>query len=95
MIMGGQTKGDSFRARKSNIWTFEAKQKRELTEVRHVATTPCIHFGSEDCGGTQEPHSDALDITMDTVGYDVARIFVYTGSSADIIFLRCIKKTLM
>ncbi|KAL8473724.1 hypothetical protein ACS0TY_030538 [Phlomoides rotata] len=81
MIMGGPTDGDSFRQRKLNVQKMKVEH-----EVAHVAATPNIQFGPEDVADIQHFHNDALVITTDITGFDVAHIFVDIGSSCDIMF---------
>ncbi|KAL8519988.1 hypothetical protein ACS0TY_010792 [Phlomoides rotata] len=51
-----------------------------------------VEHDPEDGADIQGSHNDALDITTDITNYDVAQIFVDTGSSVDIMFLECFKK---
>ncbi|XP_073121089.1 uncharacterized protein [Henckelia pumila] len=71
MISGGTTDGDSGRARKSHI---------------SCPTDPNISFGRKDLKDVVVPHNDPLLVTLTIANYDVARIFVDTGSSVNIIF---------
>ncbi|XP_073138612.1 uncharacterized protein [Henckelia pumila] len=49
-------------------------------------TDPNISFGKEDFKDVTIPHNDPLLVTLTISNYDVARIFVDTGSSVNIIF---------
>ncbi|KAL8478734.1 hypothetical protein ACS0TY_030568 [Phlomoides rotata] len=64
----------------------------EHREVAHVVAQPSIQFSPKEAVDIQGFHNDALFITTDIEGFDVARIFVDTESSCDIIFLECFKK---
>ncbi|KAL8478610.1 hypothetical protein ACS0TY_030479 [Phlomoides rotata] len=75
-----------------NVRKLKAEQEMEHQEVAHVAATPSIQFGLEDVADIQHFHNDALMITTDIDGIDVAHIFVDTRSSCDIMFLECFKK---
>ncbi|XP_075489601.1 uncharacterized protein LOC142528437 [Primulina tabacum] len=80
MISGGSTDGDSTRARK-------ARSRRECLEVDwRRRDEPVISFGPEDLRGVSLPHNDALVIQARVANYDVLRVFVYNGSSVNVIF---------
>ncbi|KAL0405925.1 UNVERIFIED_CONTAM: hypothetical protein Slati_3906400 [Sesamum latifolium] len=48
--------------------------------------TPLIQFGRAERSGPQTIHNDALVITAILANYEVGRIFIDSGSSADILF---------
>ncbi|KAL0411385.1 UNVERIFIED_CONTAM: hypothetical protein Slati_3728200 [Sesamum latifolium] len=48
--------------------------------------TPIIQFGRAERSGPQTTHNDALVITAMIANYEVGRIFIDFGSSADILF---------
>ncbi|XP_073270718.1 uncharacterized protein [Primulina huaijiensis] len=85
MISGGATDGDSGRARKAH-----GRRLESLGIDLAPKSDPTISFGPEDLKGIVAPHNDALLVTLTVANYDVARIFVDTGSSVNILF----KKTL-
>ncbi|XP_073285001.1 uncharacterized protein [Primulina huaijiensis] len=85
MISGGATDGDSGRARKAH-----GRRLESLGVDLAPKSDPTISFGPEDLKGIMAPHNDALLVTLTVANYDVARIFVDTGSSVNILF----KKTL-
>ncbi|XP_073153649.1 uncharacterized protein [Henckelia pumila] len=83
IISGGTTDGDSIRARKAHgrrLENFEVNS--QLSQV----VDPNISFGREDLRDVVVPHNDPLLVTLTIANYDVARIFVDTGSSVNIIF---------
>ncbi|XP_073133730.1 uncharacterized protein [Henckelia pumila] len=87
MISGGTTDGDSGRDRKAH------GRRLKNFEVNFQFSSPVdpnISFGSEDLKDVVVPHNDPLLVTLTITNYDMARIFVDTGSSVNIIF----KKTL-
>ncbi|KAL0414931.1 UNVERIFIED_CONTAM: hypothetical protein Slati_3325000 [Sesamum latifolium] len=47
---------------------------------------PLIQFGRAERSGPQTMHNDALVITAILANYEVGRIFIDSGSSADILF---------
>ncbi|KAL0355715.1 UNVERIFIED_CONTAM: Pro-Pol polyprotein [Sesamum radiatum] len=60
-----------------------------ITEVIDVETkkdTPIIQFGRAERSGPRSAHNDALVITTLIANYEVERIFIDSGSSADILF---------
>ncbi|XP_073152694.1 uncharacterized protein [Henckelia pumila] len=83
MISGGTTDGDSGRARKAHGHRLE---NWEVNSQLSCPTDPNISFGREDLKDVVVPHNDPLLVTLTIANYDVARIFVDTGSSVNIIF---------
>ncbi|XP_075515931.1 uncharacterized protein LOC142550751 [Primulina tabacum] len=83
MITGGATDGDSGRARKAHGRRLESLG----LDLAHK-DDPVIGFGPDDLKGVVAPHNDALLVTLTVANYDVARIFVDTGSSVNILFKR-------
>lgn len=81
MIAGSATDGDSNLVRKAHGMQFEVYGIR--TEVQRGSV---ISFGSEDLSGMIVPPTNALMIQAAIVNYVVARVFVDTGSSINIIF---------
>ncbi|XP_074574021.1 uncharacterized protein LOC141830496 [Curcuma longa] len=84
MITGGATDGDSHRARKAHSRQLEVcgvgKGSRE--------EGPILGFGPHDLEGVETPHDDALVVHATIANYNIARVFVDTGSSVNIIFLK-------
>ncbi|XP_073137511.1 uncharacterized protein [Henckelia pumila] len=83
MISGGTTDGDSGRALKAHgrrLESFEVKAQLSCP------ADPNISFGREDLKDVVILHNDPLLVTLTIANYDVARIFVDTGSSVNIIF---------
>ncbi|XP_073137783.1 uncharacterized protein [Henckelia pumila] len=83
MISGGTTDGDSGRARKAHGHRLE---NLEVNSQLSCPTDPSISFGREDLKDVVIPHNDPLLVTLTIANYDVAHIFVDTGSSVNIIF---------
>ncbi|XP_075503974.1 uncharacterized protein LOC142541301 [Primulina tabacum] len=82
MISGGPTDGDSNRARKASSRRLE---NMEISSTR-TRSGPMITFGPEDMKGVADPHNDALVIRAMIANYEVARIFVDSGSSVNVLF---------
>ncbi|XP_075475735.1 uncharacterized protein LOC142510596 [Primulina tabacum] len=83
MISDGSIYGDSGRARKAHSRRLES-----LGLDLAPKSDPIISFGPEELKGIVAPHNDALLVTLIVANYDVARIFVDTGSSVNILFKR-------
>ncbi|XP_073304617.1 uncharacterized protein [Primulina huaijiensis] len=80
MISKGFTDGDSNRARNS-------RSRRDCMEVEGVSKNEVvISFGPEDLKGVNFSHNDALVIQARVANYDIIRVFVDSGSSANVIF---------
>ncbi|KAL0285976.1 UNVERIFIED_CONTAM: hypothetical protein Sradi_7159300 [Sesamum radiatum] len=86
MIMGGPSRGDSHHARKSRIREAYDISLKEVIEVESMEDTPFIQFGRTERFGPRASHNDALVITAVLANYEVGRIFIDSGSSADILF---------
>ncbi|XP_074566213.1 uncharacterized protein LOC141822780 [Curcuma longa] len=82
MITGGATDGDSHRARKAHSRQLEVYGVGGSRQLEG----PIIRFGPQDLEGVEMPHDDALVIRATIANYNIARIFVDTGSSVNIIF---------
>ncbi|XP_074570551.1 uncharacterized protein LOC141827208 [Curcuma longa] len=83
MIAGGSTDGDSNRARKAHGRRLEAYSIGSSSAQAHG---PSIQFGPRDLEGVSLPHDDALVIRATIANYDVARIFIDTGSSVNVLY---------
>ncbi|XP_073130845.1 uncharacterized protein [Henckelia pumila] len=89
MIFGGPTDGDSNSARK--------RSSRKLSNMeiadQVVRTGPTLSFGPDDLKGFSDTtHNDALVIRALVANYDVARIFVDSGSSVNVLFQETINQ---
>ena len=83
MIAGGPTDGDSNRARKAHARRLEIHAVGCSMER---AAGPEISFGPKDLEGVEIPHDDVLIIKAVIANYAIARTFIDTGSSVNIIF---------
>ncbi|XP_042404632.1 uncharacterized protein LOC121994772 [Zingiber officinale] len=84
MISKGPTDEDSGRACKSHDHRLEI---HAVGCSQEQAAGPIISFGSQDLEGLELPHDDALIIKAVIVNSHVARVFVGTGSSVNILFM--------
>ncbi|XP_074560828.1 uncharacterized protein LOC141817025 [Curcuma longa] len=83
MIAGGPTDGDSNRARKAHGRRLETYS---IGTNRKTYTGPDISFGPQNLEGVDTPHDDTLVIRATIANYDVARVFVDTGSSVNVLY---------
>ncbi|XP_073119997.1 uncharacterized protein [Henckelia pumila] len=88
MISGGPTDGDSNRARK----TSSRKLVNMEIDNQTVNIGPTLSFGPEDLKGVANNHNDALVIRAMVANYDVARIFMDSGSSVNVLFQEAINQ---
>ncbi|KAL0411779.1 UNVERIFIED_CONTAM: hypothetical protein Slati_3767600 [Sesamum latifolium] len=86
IIVGGPWGGDSHQARKSQVREAHDMFLGEVLDVEAMEDTPLIQFGRAERSGPRTSHNDALVITAILVNYEVGRIFIDSGSSADILF---------
>ncbi|KAL0293954.1 UNVERIFIED_CONTAM: hypothetical protein Sradi_6911500, partial [Sesamum radiatum] len=87
MIVGGPSGGDSHLARKSQVREAHQISIKEVLDIEIMEDAPIIQFGRAERSGPQTIHNDALVITAMLANYEVGRIFVDSGSSADIVFV--------
>ncbi|KAL0290207.1 UNVERIFIED_CONTAM: hypothetical protein Sradi_7054500 [Sesamum radiatum] len=86
MITEGPSGGDSHYVQKSQIRGAYDMFLKEIIEVEAIEDTPYIQFGKAERFGPKTSHNDALVITAVLTNYEVGRIFIDSGSSADILF---------
>ncbi|KAL0439294.1 UNVERIFIED_CONTAM: hypothetical protein Slati_2412400 [Sesamum latifolium] len=86
MIIGGPADGDSQRTRKAQVREAYGTTVKEIMDVEPVNDTPLIQFDQEEHSGPRIPGNDALVITALLANYEIERVFIDWGSSADILF---------
>ncbi|KAL0402711.1 UNVERIFIED_CONTAM: hypothetical protein Slati_4301000 [Sesamum latifolium] len=86
MITGGPIGGDSHHARKAEVRKAHSETITEVLDVEAAEDAPIIQFGRAERSGPRSAHNDALVITALLANYEVQRIFIDSGSSADILF---------
>ncbi|KAK4390323.1 hypothetical protein Sango_2095600 [Sesamum angolense] len=62
------------------------RESYEILDVEAMEDTSLIQFGRMEKTGPKNSHNDALVITALLANYEVGRIFIDSGSSADIFF---------
>ncbi|XP_074556254.1 uncharacterized protein LOC141812106 [Curcuma longa] len=82
MITRGVIDGDTHRARKAHNRQLEVYRVSRGKQVEG----PIIGFGPQDLERIEVPHDNTLVIHATIANYDIARVFVDTGSSVNIIF---------
>ncbi|KAL0400238.1 UNVERIFIED_CONTAM: hypothetical protein Sradi_2367100 [Sesamum radiatum] len=86
MIAGGPSGGDSHQARKSQVQEAHQISIKEVLDIETTEVAPIIQFGRVQRSGPQTIQNDALVITTILANYEVGRIFIDSGSLADILF---------
>ncbi|KAL0345585.1 UNVERIFIED_CONTAM: hypothetical protein Sradi_4389800 [Sesamum radiatum] len=86
MITGGPVGGNSHHARKAEVRRAHSETIIEVLDVEATEETPVIQFGRAERWGPWSAYNDALVITTLLENYEVERIFIDSGSSADILF---------
>ncbi|KAL0449552.1 UNVERIFIED_CONTAM: hypothetical protein Slati_1511600 [Sesamum latifolium] len=83
---GGPANGDSQRARKAQVQEVYRTTIKEIMDVEPAYDAPLIQFDQEEQTRPRIPGNDALVITVLLANYEVERVFIDSGSSADILF---------
>ncbi|KAL0319678.1 UNVERIFIED_CONTAM: Transposon Ty3-G Gag-Pol polyprotein [Sesamum radiatum] len=91
MIAGGPSEGDSHQARKSQVREAHQISIKEVLDVETMEDIPLIQFRRAERSNPQIIYNDALVIMAILANYEVERIFIDSGSSADTAFRRGIR----
>ncbi|KAL0406077.1 UNVERIFIED_CONTAM: hypothetical protein Slati_3921600 [Sesamum latifolium] len=86
MIVGGPADGDSQRARKAQVQEAYGTKMKEIMDMEPANDAPLFQFDQEEQNGPGIPGNDALVITALLANYEIERVFIDSGSSADILF---------
>ena len=87
MIVGGTTViGSSKKARKTYLKMVQNVQLKGSVSKIARRESPIIGFLEEDARRLHHPHDDALVISIRVVDYNMHRVLVDNGSSADILY---------
>ncbi|KAL0386250.1 UNVERIFIED_CONTAM: hypothetical protein Sradi_3019300 [Sesamum radiatum] len=86
MIAGDPAGRDSQRARKAQVRETYGTTIKEIMEVEPANDAPLIQFDQEEQNGSRIPGNKALVITALLANYNIQRVFIDSGSSADILF---------
>ncbi|KAK2999895.1 hypothetical protein RJ639_023415 [Escallonia herrerae] len=62
------------------------------TKKQKIEPTPTISFSDDDVGDTRIPHDDPLVVTLRVGNFDIKRILVDNGSSAEVLFYEAFQK---
>ncbi|KAK2999057.1 hypothetical protein RJ639_024268 [Escallonia herrerae] len=63
-----------------------------LTKKQKKEPAPTISFSDDDVGDTRTPHDDPLVVTLRVGNFDVKRILVDNGSSAEVLFYEAFQR---
>ncbi|KAL0439367.1 UNVERIFIED_CONTAM: hypothetical protein Slati_2419700 [Sesamum latifolium] len=86
MIVGGPVGGDSNHAKKAQVREAHDITTKEILDVEALEDNPLLQLGRAKRSGPKTSHNDALVITALLANYEVRRIFIDSGISADILF---------
>ncbi|KAL0412101.1 UNVERIFIED_CONTAM: hypothetical protein Slati_3799800 [Sesamum latifolium] len=86
MIAGGPAGGDSQRARKAQVREAYEATVKEIMEVEPANEAALIQLDQEEHSRPRMPGNDALVIMALLANYEIKRVFIDSGSSADILF---------
>ncbi|KAL0427551.1 UNVERIFIED_CONTAM: hypothetical protein Slati_2929900 [Sesamum latifolium] len=86
MITGGPAGGDSQRVKNAQVRKAYGIKMKEIMDVEPANDTPLIQFDQEEHRGPRIPGNDALVITALLANYEIERVFIDSGNSADILF---------
>ncbi|KAL0394941.1 UNVERIFIED_CONTAM: hypothetical protein Slati_4460300 [Sesamum latifolium] len=76
----------SQRARKAQVREAYRTTVKEIIDVEPTNNAPLIQFDQEEQSKPRIPGNDALVITALLANYEIERVFIDSGSSADILF---------
>ena len=87
MIMGGTAvTGSSKKARKTYLRMVQNVQLTSTVSRIAQKESPIIGFSEEDARCLHHPHDDALVVSIRIEDYNMHRVLVDNGSSADILY---------
>ncbi|XP_023912551.1 uncharacterized protein LOC112024147 [Quercus suber] len=86
MIVGGMATRPSKRARKMYLRMVQNVQLTGLVQNVAQRESPIIEFSEEDAQRLHHPHDDALVVSLQVGDYNLHRVLVDNGSSADILY---------
>ena len=86
MIVGGTTTGSSKKARKTYLSMLQNVQLTGSAPKIARREGPIIGFLKEDARRLYHPHDDAFIVSLRVGDYNLHRVLVDNGSSADILY---------
>ncbi|XP_050256398.1 uncharacterized protein LOC126701956 [Quercus robur] len=87
MIVGGTTAaGSSKKARKTYLRTVHSVQLTGSVPMMPRIDNPVINFSEDDARRLHHPHDDTLVVSLQIGDYNMHRVLVDNGSSADILY---------
>ncbi|XP_030948930.1 uncharacterized protein LOC115972828 [Quercus lobata] len=86
IIRGTVAAGSSKKARKTYLRTVHSVQLTGSIPRMPRIGNPVIHFSEDDAQRLHHPHDDALVVSLQIGDYNMHRVLVDNGSSADILY---------
>ncbi|KAK2999689.1 hypothetical protein RJ639_023941 [Escallonia herrerae] len=87
-IAAGGSSGQGRKAYAREVFTTVGPS----TKKQKIEPTPTISFSDDDVGDTRIPHDDPLVVTLRVGNFDMKRILVDNGSSAEVLFYEAFQK---
>ncbi|KAK2997736.1 hypothetical protein RJ639_024902 [Escallonia herrerae] len=87
-IAAGGSSGQGRKAYAREVFTTVGPS----TKKQKIEPTPTISFSDDDVGDTRIPHEDPLVVTLRVGNFDMKRILVDNGSSAEVLFYEAFQK---
>ncbi|XP_075655402.1 uncharacterized protein LOC142625620 [Castanea sativa] len=86
IVRSTATTGSSKKARKTYLWMVQSIQLTGSTLKITWVDNPSIGFSEEDARHLHHPHNNALVVSIQAGDYNMHRVLVDNGSSADIFY---------
>ncbi|KAK3021299.1 hypothetical protein RJ639_046870 [Escallonia herrerae] len=87
-IAAGGSSGQGRKAFAREVFTIIGPSIKK----QKIEPTPTISFSDDDVGDTRIPHDDPLVVTLRVGNFDMKRILVDNGSSAEVLFYEAFQK---
>ncbi|KAK3004478.1 hypothetical protein RJ639_019585 [Escallonia herrerae] len=91
-ISGGIAAGGSSRRGRKAYTREVCITSQSLSKKKKTTLVPTISFSEDEIGDIKTPHDDPLVVTLRVGNFDVKRILVDNGSSAEVLFYESFQK---
>ncbi|KAK3011492.1 hypothetical protein RJ639_012497 [Escallonia herrerae] len=91
-ISGGIAAGGSSRRGRKAYTREVCITSQSLSKKQKTTSVPTISFSEDEIGDIKTPHDDPLVVTLRVGNFDVKRILVDNGSSAEVLFYEAFQK---
>ncbi|KAK3001180.1 hypothetical protein RJ639_020854 [Escallonia herrerae] len=91
-ISGGIAAGGSSRRGRKAYTREVCITSQSLSKKQKMTLVPTISFSEDEIGDIKTPHDDPLVVTLRMGNFDVKRILVDNGSSAEVLFYEAFQK---